>query len=393
MSNAPTQTIATDTPEKPSRRGKRVLSERTSARRAKLRDSMTEPGVVAEDVDLVNDRVRDIYFSFKPRNGWQDWLTGAIATILVRIDHSERIERKLRDYASYRAIDFWEDDQSLEVETLASRIDRDPARVVAKLRQTPAGLDWLLKRWRLLETVKPERWTDEQRALAGRLVGGDSEVDPTRPGFAAEQVAELEAQRTRVEDADAILRGLVEADLSDDAVPGLAKLRRYARSLHRQLKWYVDQFQVKYPDVIRDDPHREPVFFGVSMNQFTIQPSTSIHANPGPEDDEAKPLPPLPVEPGNDETKPTPVAEAEIPIEPEHEIDKTKPTDRPESVKTLAENVAEVGTPQDVPVCLDDPNEEVEVVERSKRGDPLRDANRRQKIARRRAAPASLSGV
>ena len=234
------QTVVNDTPEKPARRSKRVLSERTAARKEKLRAGLTEPSVVVEDVDLLNNQNRDIFFAFKPRNAWQDWLTGTIATIMVRINRCDRIERKLRDLASYRAIDFWEDDQVLEVETLASRIDRDPARVVAKLRQTPSGLDWLLKRWRLLETVKPEHWTDEQRALARQLVGGDSESDPTRLGFAAEQVGELEAQRTRVEEADAILRGLVEADLSDDAVPGLAKLRRDVRSLHRELKWYVD---------------------------------------------------------------------------------------------------------------------------------------------------------
>jgi len=394
MSPNPSQTVTRDHPEKPARRGWRVLSERTSVRRDKLRAGLTEPSVVAEDIDLVNNQVRDLYFAFKPRNGWQDWLTGAIATLLVRIDRCERIERKLRDYASYRAIDFWEDDQTLEVETLASKIDRDPGRVVAKLRQTPAGLDWLLKRWRPLATVGPRDWTDEQRALAGRLTGGDSELDPTRPGFAAEQVAELEARRTRVEEADAILRGLVEADLSDDAVPGLAKLRRYARSLHRQLKWYVDQFQVKYPDKVRDDPHSKPVFFGMSMDPFTIQPSTSIYAKSRTADDEAKPLPPIVTESRNDETKPTPIVEAELPIEPEQEIDETKPTGRPDSAGTLAAKTeAEVVNHREVSVSHDDSDEEFAVVERSKRGDPVRDANRRQKIARRCAAPASLSGV
>jgi len=50
-------------------------------------------------------------------------------------------------------------------------------------------------------------------------------------------------------------------------------------------------------------------------------------------------------------------------------------------------------THREVSVSHDDSDEEFAVVERSKRGDPVRDANRRQKIARRCAAPASLSGV
>ncbi len=265
MSLAQLETVVSNRPEKPVCRARRVLSERTIARREKLRAGLVEPGGLVDEVEVLQDRVRGISSAFKPRDEWQDWLTGSVATLMVRIDRCERVERKLRELASYRAIDFWEDDQAVEVETLASKIDRDPGRVVAKMRRTPAGLEWLLKRWRILAMVEPTDWTDEQRALAGRLVGGDLEVDTTRPGFAAEAVLELEARRTRVEDADAILRGLVEADLSEDAVPGLVKLRRYLRSLQRQMTWYVDQFQVVYPDNHRSDTQGKPAFFAATL--------------------------------------------------------------------------------------------------------------------------------
>ena len=103
----------------------------------------------------------------------------------------------------------------------------------------------------------PDDWTDERRELAYRLLGGDERVDPATPGFAAAQLESLAADRGRVEEADAVLRGLVESDLSDANVPDLNKLRREVRSWHRQLKWCADQFHVEHPDRW-DDPMRRP---------------------------------------------------------------------------------------------------------------------------------------
>ena len=375
------QTVVSDRPEKPARRTRRVLSACTTARLEKLRTNLTEPAVVAEDLDLLNSRVRDLFFAFKPRNGWQDWLTATIATIMVRLDRCDRIERKLRDLASYRAIDFWEDDQALEVETLASKLERDPLRVVAKLRQSPAGIDWLLKRWRILADVEPRAWTVEQRALAGRLVGGHSEVDPTRPGFASDRVLELEAGIARVEEADAILRGLVEADLSDDSVPGLAKLRRYARSLHRQMKWYVDQFQVKYPSHARDDLTSQPNFFGMALNLNEPQAPAPSFAPLEPEIDETNPFSPEAAEPENDETKPF------LPEAAKPRNDETKPIGRVELSANLAEAVTQVVAEEEVATEFDDCDSR-----RKRRVNPEQEVARRRKAARRREALACGSG-
>ncbi len=115
--------------------------------------------------------------------------------------------------------------------------------------------------------------------------------------------------RERVVEADAIIRGLVEADLHDDGVPGLAKLRRYVRSLQRQLKWYVDQFHVEHPDRW-DDPRRRPAVYGPVVEAYrppnpnhfegaTPEPAASVI----PKIDETKP-PRAAAAPKNDETKP-----------------------------------------------------------------------------------------
>ena len=367
------QNVALDSPKTPARRERRVLTARQAARREKVVSHLVDPIIVDEDPRLLTDQARDIYEAFKPRNGWQDWLTSEIAVLMVRINRCSRIERKMRDWASYRAIDFWEDDQKVEVETLAQKLHLDPSKVVAQLRQSPTGCDWLTARWRILAKVDPTEWTEGQRTMAGCLVGDDPAVDPTAPGFAADQVAELAEQRQRVEEADAIARGLVEADLSDDKVPNLGRLRRYARSLHTQMKWYIDQFHVEHPDRW-DDPRRLPAFLGPLVETAdTARKPHWTYAEPKPPTDETKPTPIA----ETDETKPTSV-------ESHLEIDKTKPTGPAVSVPQ-----AVISEPV---VIHDDANEPDRGSKRKHRVNHVRDAAERQKARRRRLALAEFSG-
>ncbi len=354
-----------------SRRGRPTLSPKRAWRREGLMKHLVEPTVVAETASLLEEQAGEIYEAFKPRNGWQDWLTGTIATLMLRINRSERVERKLRDYASYRAIDFWADDQKLAVETIALKIAKEPARVVAKLRETPAGIDWLIARWRILARFEPSAWTEGQRELAAQLVGGDSEVDPSRPGFAAESIAALEVLRERVREADAIVRGLVEADLHDDGVPGLAKLRRYVRSLHRQLKWYVDQFHVEHPDRW-DDPQRRPAIYGPVVEKYRPRNPNQFEGKPEPHFDETKPfaVADLEVAPQFGETNPI-----SAPSSPRN--DETKPLS---TVASPAPVLIEPTTP-----VHDYSSEKGRNHSRPHRaGEPSRDYARRQKAARRR---------
>lgn len=363
-------------------RTRRVAAERTAERRARLLEYLQNPVIVAEDVEALNASANSIYLAFKPRNGWQDWLTSEIAVIMVRINRCTRIERRMREYASYRAIDFWEDDQKVEVETLALKIHRDPARTVAKLRLTPVGCDWLQSRWRLLSRTNPTEWTEEQHNLASVLVGGDPSVDPTAPGFAAGQVAELEARWLRVKEADEVARGLVEADMSDD-IPNLSRLRRYQRGLQRQMRWYVDQFHVEHPERW-DDPNRKPAFIAQAcIDRERERARTWSFAEPAPDLNETNPAPAA--DHANCETKPSAPQPAAKPIFPpiERESDKTKPF---EPVGTLAASLEEAFlTP--VGLVVEQPDR---AVDRPRRVDPVRDANRRKKLARRRESLAKL---
>lgn len=237
-------TSAAGTIATPEDRDDRIKAGRRTRRRAQVLTQLAAGDAAGEDAGLLARHQEEMIATLRPSGAWQHWVAGEVATLMVRISRTARVECRLRDWAAYRAIDFWEEDQALAVATLALRLEKDPARTVARLRQTPAGCDWLLKRWRALGAVAPAAWTAEQAELAARLLGGDAAVDPAAPGFVAERVAELTTYRGRVEEADAILRGLVEADLSDAGVPGLAGLRRYARSLQRRLTWCLDNFHL-----------------------------------------------------------------------------------------------------------------------------------------------------
>ena len=61
-----------------------------------------------------------------------------------------------------------------------------------------------------------------------------------------------------MEKSDDVARTRVEADLSDD-IPNLARLRRYQRSLQRQMGYNIDHFYVEHPDRW-DDLNRKPAF-------------------------------------------------------------------------------------------------------------------------------------
>ncbi len=288
---------AADPVAEPKSRSRQPRGEHSTRRRARIKERLATPNAAAEAVEGQSPPPPLIDPLFQPENDWQRWLTGEVAVLMVRITRCSRVEQRLRDWASYRAIDFWEDDQVLEVEILAAKLPRQPARTLARLRQSPAGCDWLIKRWRGLAQLDPGAWTEEQRALARQLVGGDELIDPTAPGFAAGQVADLAAQRSRVEEADAILREMVEADLSDDHVPGLGRLRRYQRSMHRQMQWYLNQLHGERAVASGEANRSSPAIVPPDRNLEGHTP------RPEPGNDETKPLE-ASLELKNAETKP-----------------------------------------------------------------------------------------
>jgi len=189
------------------------------------------------------------------------WLAGEIALTTRRLDRCRRSEAMLREEAVLRARNHWDDDRRTEAEALGATLAGDPAGVVDRLRRTPRGCDWLIRRWLLLVGAAGSsiRWAEEHTAMAFDLLGTPEALRGLQPGgsvdpttllatradhptaLARREIEALREQRLRVVEADAFARGLALADLRDEPTAELRRLRRYEASLHRRLKWCLEQ--------------------------------------------------------------------------------------------------------------------------------------------------------
>ena len=188
----------------------------------------------------------------------REWLRRQVERTIRRIDRGERIEDRLRLEAVWRASATWDEDRTLAAENIARHLQREPARTVARLRQTPQGCDWLIGHWEALARVAEgadDAWTDEQTQLAHDLLGtlvvarddsallvGD-QATPERAALARCMIAELDECRVTAAEADEIAQVQAAADLVDLPTPDLARLRRYDTALHRRLHWLMAALQ------------------------------------------------------------------------------------------------------------------------------------------------------
>ena len=226
-----------------------------------------------ENAAEVKGRERDFFHTLCPRNYLQAWLADDASLMTLRLERCARIERRERDRIALRAEFFWDDDRKTEAEEIGSRLAGDPAKVVDRLRKTPQGCDWLMRRWALLarEIDRVKAWDAGQTAMAfdllgtpakfrndeiGREIDEDGRVSEGKPdlaAFARSQIAKLRGRRAAVAEADALDRALAMADMTEQSTPKLRRLRRYENGLHRRLKWDLYQLQQE-PKNVRPNP-------------------------------------------------------------------------------------------------------------------------------------------
>jgi hypothetical protein len=250
--------------------GPKTAEGKERSRANALKHGLCATVCVPEDLTTINARAADMFDALRPQNQYQARLVEHVAIWSVRVDRSERMERRARDKISLRAELFWEDDRKLEVEVLGGQLHQRPAQVVETLRRTPQGCDWLIGRWAMLAysaKVHPDHeWDASQISLAYDLMGtppefraggkpgvvidryGDVvENGDDRAAVARRQVDELTERRAEVEKLDEAERSLAIADLSNDNDPELKRLRRYEMHLHRQIRWAVNEIRKDWP--------------------------------------------------------------------------------------------------------------------------------------------------
>ena len=150
-----------------------IYGHRRPSRAEGLERGLLESPAVPEDFEQVRDRSLDWYRAFKPRTDFHAWLVDQVTVLSLRVDRSQRIERRLRDRHSLRAELAWDLDRRQEAEALGAKLVRRPAEVAAGLRRTPQGCDWLTRRWDLLARAAeaPGGWTAEQLSVVYDLLG------------------------------------------------------------------------------------------------------------------------------------------------------------------------------------------------------------------------------
>ncbi|WP_435008451.1 hypothetical protein P12x_005661 [Tundrisphaera lichenicola] len=238
-----------------------------------LKHGLCSSVVVAEDAKLVQDRAYDYFGALRPQNHFQAWIVTEVSLLSIRIERCERIERRVRDRIAIEAEVSWEENRRLEACLLGEQLAHRPEAVVHQLRKSIQGCEWLMTRWAMLAHVADEKgaWTPDQTRLAfdllatpgafreGREPGAaldfegrraDAPGDPA--GVARREIAALKELRERVEGLDEARQSLARSDLRDFDDPELNRLRRYESTLHRRLRWCVQQLRSEIPD--RDSP-------------------------------------------------------------------------------------------------------------------------------------------
>jgi len=221
--------------------------------------------VEGEEGRIYEERLAAFRDQFQPKDAWQEWLVEQLAGLSLRLGRIERTEGRLRTVEAWRAGTLWGEDRRLEVEKVGANLEREPAKVVATLRQSPRGCDWQIERWaslaRIADGTGARGWTEAQTHLALDLPGTPEASRVGPPGVVIDeegritgpapspaqlarcQVVELQALRETVGEADEARRAMVEAGLIDAPSREVANIRRYERAAHRQLYWLAAQMK------------------------------------------------------------------------------------------------------------------------------------------------------
>lgn len=212
------------------------------------------PMVSTTEITRLTESFIEQYHAEGPIECWFATRAAVAATELERIERDRAEERAA---LALRSTAVWDLDREIEIETVAAKLKKDPARISRILKTSKHGALWLIDRWRSLgRTIDEGRaWTDTQRSMALDLLGvpiderdGHTKVDPpptTKYDCATERqiIARLQIE---------MLQKAIDGPLSAlDTVaqraagkgmgvnPRIEGLRKQAAAAERHLKWAI----------------------------------------------------------------------------------------------------------------------------------------------------------
>jgi hypothetical protein len=243
---------------------------------------------VPEDAAAINLRTLQWYDSLHPQNLFHCFWVGQVVVTSLRIEHVARVDRRARDRGVLQARLFWDDNRRLEAEVLGAGLAKAPAAGVNQLRRTPQGCDWMIGRWAALARAadRDSVWNEGMKQLAFDLLGAHPEARQGEPGdgvdlatFARLEVAALRDRKAEVAGLDALDRSLAQADYQDETTPANRQLRRHDAELHRRLKWFLAQLNLK-PLHIHTSPRVFAYINAIPSPVLEPEPPTEEAASP-----------------------------------------------------------------------------------------------------------------
>ena len=157
--------------------GPKTEEGKEKSRRNALKHGLTGAGIVQplDDEAKLQADIDKWLTDLSPQDEIERAMVKGIAIAEDQIDRARVMEAAMRQSRVDRAEKHWTQDQHLEVQRLADKLPKakTPGLIVAELRQTPAGCDWLIERWQELDRALDlkEDWNDECRAMAFDLLG------------------------------------------------------------------------------------------------------------------------------------------------------------------------------------------------------------------------------
>ena len=251
--------------------GPKTEEGKERSRRNALKHGLTGAGIVQplEDEAKLHADIDKWLTDLNPQDEIERAMVKGIAIAESQIDRARVMEAAMRQSRVDRAENHWTQDQQLEVQRLADKLPKakTPGLIVAELRQTPAGCDWLIERWQELDRALDlkEDWNDECRTMAFDLLGTpramrefsiDLPTDATlaeKRALAHRRIAALRNDRDQELD-DRERDRVVNGCLWDDR-PEARRLRSYdeknTKRFHKLLDYFLKRMSgaVKRPAV------------------------------------------------------------------------------------------------------------------------------------------------
>jgi hypothetical protein len=248
--------------------GPRTPEGKNTSRSNSLTHGLCATTLVVEDARALRQRNLDYFDALRPLDDFQCWAVTNVSLLSFKIERSERMERDVRDKIAIKADLCWDDGHRFDAEMLGEQLGNRPAVVVEKLRATPQGCEWLIKRWSMLAYVANSGpgWDAGQVRVAFDLLATPVDFRKGQPGIeidldgnaidpeikpvevARREIAELKRRMEEVAGIDQANRALAMADQYDDHDAELKRLRKYEGTLHSRVRWYMSQLDRKKPE-------------------------------------------------------------------------------------------------------------------------------------------------